>query len=87
MPLYEYQCRACGHEFEFLRLPHDTAAPVCPACQSTDLERLLSGFAVSSEQLSSARVEARRKQIRGSKDTRDKQVAQAEYEKHHREDH
>jgi hypothetical protein len=49
------------------------------------LERLLSGFAVNSAEMSRARVETARKQIARSKDTKDKQVARADYEKEHRE--
>ena len=87
MPIYEYECRSCQQQFEFLQLPGSTDVPVCPACAGTDLERLLSGFAVNSAEISQARVDVARKRIARSKDTKDKQVAQAEYEKHHREDH
>jgi len=45
MPLYEYQCKTCGHRFE--ALVYRSAHPVCPSCGSQDLERLLSAFAVS----------------------------------------
>ena len=45
MPLYEFQCKGCGHEFEDLVL--GSAQPVCPSCNSRQLERLLSVFAVS----------------------------------------
>lgn len=48
MPLYDYLCRGCGHEFEALvRAGGD--APACPECHSADLERLLSTFAMTSE--------------------------------------
>ena len=30
MPIYEYTCRACGHEFE--HLVRGDAKPACPAC-------------------------------------------------------
>ena len=46
MPLYEYSCRKCGHQFEALVRSHDT--PACPACGASELERLLSLFAVDS---------------------------------------
>jgi putative FmdB family regulatory protein len=46
MPLYEYQCRSCTHRFEELVRASD-GAPPCPSCQGTDLEKLLSAFAVS----------------------------------------
>lgn len=31
MPLYEYQCEACGHRVEVLQ-KHDDPAPVCETC-------------------------------------------------------
>ncbi|MBI4403647.1 MAG: zinc ribbon domain-containing protein [Deltaproteobacteria bacterium] len=47
MPLFEYRCRSCHREFELLVQPSDTAQ--CPQCQSADLEKKLSVFAVASE--------------------------------------
>jgi putative FmdB family regulatory protein len=44
MPLYEYACRSCARQFE--ELVFGRAQPVCPACQSADVERLLSVVAV-----------------------------------------
>ena len=84
MPIFEYACNACGHQFEFLKLPAATAVPSCPACQSVDLTRQLSGFALSTTDLTKARVKAARKQHLGSKDYKDKQVAEAEEIEHHR---
>ena len=83
MPILEYSCRSCGHQFEFLKLPAATAAPRCPACRGEDLERLLSGFAMSTPELTRARVKAARKKLAESKDTRDKRVADAEDADHH----
>ena len=85
MPIYEYECRNCRQQFELLLLPGSVEAPQCPNCRGAELDRLLSGFAVSSAELSSTRVQVARKQIARSKDTKDKQVAQADYEKEHRE--
>ena len=48
MPIYEYQCRHCGHRFEYLLLSSSPAA-VCPACQRTELTQLVSLSAMSSE--------------------------------------
>lgn len=42
MPIYEYACRACGHEFETLVRSSDT--PSCVKCASADLEKKLSVF-------------------------------------------
>ncbi|GAB4088812.1 FmdB family zinc ribbon protein [Hydrogenophaga soli] len=40
MPIYEYACAACGHEFEAL-VRSDTV-PECPQCHATTLNKLLS---------------------------------------------
>ena len=48
MPIFEYACKQCGKEFEALVLP-TIAAPSCPACQSTELEKLISSPAIKSE--------------------------------------
>jgi putative FmdB family regulatory protein len=84
MPIFEYVCNACGHKFEFLKLPAATTVPSCPACQSQNLTRQLSGFALSTSELTRARSKAARKQQLESKDYKDKQVAQAEEINHHR---
>jgi len=48
MPLYEYKCQACGHQFEVL-IRRSSPTAVCPSCQSESVERLVSSFAVSSD--------------------------------------
>lgn len=46
MPIYEYQCRACEHEFEQLvKSSRGRAAVDCPECGSRQTERKLSVFA------------------------------------------
>jgi putative FmdB family regulatory protein len=45
MPLFEYECRACGHHFEYLT--RGGGSPSCPTCASADLQKLLSAFAVN----------------------------------------
>jgi putative FmdB family regulatory protein len=32
MPLYEYQCDACGHRFEVIQKFSDSPIEVCPKC-------------------------------------------------------
>jgi putative FmdB family regulatory protein len=85
MPIYEYECRGCHHEFEFLVLKG--TVPVCPSCQSQDLERLLSGFAVSTEEMTRARVKAARFRARNSKNFKDQKVAEAEHIHEHVTEH
>jgi len=47
MPVYEYVCRNCRHPFEELVLASER--PVCPQCESADLEKRFSVFATASE--------------------------------------
>lgn len=42
MPLYEYRCDACGHEFEALQKISDEPLIHCPACEAQDLRKLVS---------------------------------------------
>jgi putative FmdB family regulatory protein len=60
MPIYEYQCQSCGHQFEFLVLPQ-SAAPECPSCHHQDLQKLVSLCAVSSEGTREAHLSTERK--------------------------
>jgi len=76
VPIYDFKCRACGHEFEGLVLPARTP-PSCPSCQSQDLERLISAFAVSSEERSQAALKQAKKAYQRSQ--RDKNVAEREH--------
>ena len=80
MPIFDFHCRTCGKEFEALVRPQD-AAPVCPSCHGADLEKLLSGFAVSSaESRAASALGSRKRQIGANKD---KIVADEEYRKEH----
>lgn len=47
MPIFEYVCKECQHEFEALVFGQQKAA--CPKCQSKKLEPQLSVFAVSAK--------------------------------------
>ncbi len=46
MPLFEYECRGCGHRFEYLT--REGQSPSCPACKGAELQKLLSVFAAQS---------------------------------------
>jgi putative FmdB family regulatory protein len=84
VPLFDFQCKGCGHEFEALVRAHDTAA--CPRCHSADLERLLSSFAVSSAEKRQAAADSSRKKA-ATVARRDNIAMEAEAEHHRREDH
>lgn len=43
MPMFEFNCRTCGHQFETLVLS-GRATPQCPKCDSTELEKRFSVF-------------------------------------------
>lgn len=45
MPIYEYACSDCGHEFE--ALVRSSTVPECPSCHSKALEKQLSVFATT----------------------------------------
>ncbi len=83
MPIYEYECRGCGHRFEFLKLPASADA-ACPSCSGTDLERLISMFAPSSDGSRQVALSDGRK--RAGKVQREKAAADAEYVRNHPHD-
>jgi putative FmdB family regulatory protein len=83
MPIYEYECRSCKHQFEALvRTGHE---PSCPACASIDLERRISLFAVDSADGRQRSLAAARQ--KNSKLVKDKRMADHEYEQKHLDDH
>jgi putative FmdB family regulatory protein len=78
MPLFEFECRNCHARFELL-VRGET--PVCPTCQSADLERMLSMFAVSSDATRASNLSAARKA--GAKEARDRKHAEIEAIENH----
>ena len=46
MPLYEYECGACGHRFEIIQKFSDGPPDACPKCGKGPLQRLLSSPAI-----------------------------------------
>src|SRR5919106_3470514 len=47
MPIYEYRCRGCGKVSSFFtRSLNATLEPVCNYCQSKDMQRRMSSFAM-----------------------------------------
>ena len=42
MPIYEYRCGGCGHEFEEWQKIHDEPVKKCPSCRGRRVERLVS---------------------------------------------
>jgi putative FmdB family regulatory protein len=79
MPLYDYRCRQCAHEFE--ALVRNGEAACCPGCAGGDLEQLISSFAVSSEQTRQSSLASARRANR--KVQKDKLIAEREAIEHH----
>jgi len=42
MPIYEYACAACGHEFEEWQKMSDSPVRTCPKCKKKKVEKLIS---------------------------------------------
>jgi putative FmdB family regulatory protein len=79
VPLFDFRCRQCGEEFEALVRGADPVE--CRACHGSDVERLLSTFALSTdERRHAAALDSRRRQIAKN---RDKVIADEEYRQKH----
>jgi len=79
MPIYEYACTACGHEFELLI--RGKATPACPACESEDLERKLSLPRVKSSSTRDMAMRAAKR--RDATQARDRMHERLRYEESH----
>lgn len=42
MPIYEYKCDSCGHQFEKLQKISDEVIRVCPECGTESVRKLVS---------------------------------------------
>ncbi len=85
MPLFDFRCRSCGQVFETLVRPNGDA-PHCPNCQSADLEKQPTTFAVSSSERTRAAASAKRAQAAAA-GGRDNLVREREMNDHRKEDH
>lgn len=79
MPIYEYACRDCGHEFEELVRGNET--PACPSCESDELERIVSLPSVRSESTREMSMRAAKKRDAGQ--AKDRMHDRLHYEKSH----
>ena len=46
MPLYEYECSACGNRFEQIQKFSDEPVEVCPKCGKKTVQKLVSSPAI-----------------------------------------
>lgn len=80
MPIYEFECRLCGHGFEELVRHGDV--PACPACGSRDLDRQLSLFAAKSDDRSHAAFQKAKTKAARSKRNAAREEIQHYYHEH-----
>jgi putative FmdB family regulatory protein len=79
MPIFEYSCKACEHQFEALVLKQ--TVPACPKCGAKDLEKLLSLPVVKSS--TTAGMIRRETKQRDSKQAAEREYTQRQYEANH----
>jgi putative FmdB family regulatory protein len=48
MPIYDYRCKDCGHDFIIIESlgDHEVAKPNCPECKSSSVKRVISSVHV-----------------------------------------
>lgn len=54
MPIYEYQCRKCGHVAEFLETSSSRKRHVCEKCGSKSMKKVFSVFSARTDSGSSS---------------------------------
>ena len=79
MPIYEYRCESCRHEFEALVRSGD--APACEKCGGVKLEKRFSLPAIKSESTHANAMKAAKR--RDQKQGAEREYTQREYEKNH----
>ena len=42
MPMYEFECRGCGHKLEAMQKYEDKPLRTCPECKKRKLKKLIS---------------------------------------------
>ena len=54
MPVYEFECKGCGHKFTLQESidDHDHHREHCPKCQGKDIKQLISAAAVKTSKKS-----------------------------------
>jgi putative FmdB family regulatory protein len=79
MPVYDYSCKQCNHQFE--ALVRGKEQPACPACGGRELERLLSLPTVQSDSTRAKALKAAKK--RDAAQAQDRVQDQLRYEQSH----
>ncbi|MFQ5636119.1 MAG: FmdB family zinc ribbon protein [Gammaproteobacteria bacterium] len=61
MPIYAYQCAACGHRFDELQKLADVPLTVCPECGDASLQKLMSAPNLNLNRAARRRADENRK--------------------------
>jgi putative FmdB family regulatory protein len=78
VPIYEYRCKACEHQFEYLL--RSSSPPVsCPVCESAYLEQLISTSVFHSQGASQANLSVAHRKVAAARGERQR----AEHQQHH----
>jgi putative FmdB family regulatory protein len=78
MPLYEYRCNACGHQFEVIQKFSDEPIAVCPKCGNGPVAKLLSSPAFQFKGTGWYITDYARKSTSEAKDGREKPAKEKE---------
>lgn len=79
MPLFDYSCTACKHQFE--ALIRGSTVVACPECKSANVERQLSLPSVKAGAVSERALKAAKKRDAGQ--AKEREYTQRQYELHH----
>src|SRR5262249_2706599 len=71
MPLYEYQCEACGTRFEKIQKFSDPPVGECPTCGKGPVHKLLSSPAIQFKGSGWYITDYARKDTKGTKESKD----------------
>ncbi len=81
MPIREYRCRSCDHQFEVLERGDDDAPTACPACEKGKVEQLFSVPGVRSDGTRDLAMRAAKK--RDAQQAKDRIHERLRYEESH----
>ena len=72
MPIYEYKCSLCNHQFEILQKINDAPRKKCPECNSNNLRKLVSAAAFKLKGTGWYETDFKTKKSKKDKDSMDK---------------
>lgn len=75
MPIYEYKCRSCGHQFE--KIVKISESPDCESCNSADLEKIFNAPGIRTAK--SQRRSGANERLDKSKVHKDLKVAESDF--------